>query len=341
MALVDTDCEMPKETPALQPPGRVSNLPNVIAMIHLTSELVVLAPVIKSLRKASKTKQGEHLQRLMSIRHRIGEWWTSLPTEMHCRDLNAQGPLFRCNVHLELSYATTTIYMGRQFILLGTMSGPLLGVDVADERQFNEIASILSHDSLESALRIIELCQLLQDSSNLARVSYTEFSSCRAALLALIAHSVSKPTTRIQKALSQGMSIIRRTCVGLASPQSDIAVIEALERATQLLKARSDSEERVSTNRSGYGRFQQWAKLWSGDSSNSDMTSAQQEVDLLQDQELIEDPPFDGFFSSFSQELNGFTGLLASGNQLSPDCYQPGNFNTQLQVPDLNDQVGF
>lgn len=340
MTRADTDCDMPTEMLALQSPGRVSILPNVTAMIFLTNKLAALAPVIKSLRKASKKSQGEYLQQLINIRSRLGTWWMSLPTETHCRDLNPQGPLFRCNVHLELNYATATIYMGRPFILLRKKSHPVLGVEVADEGQVSEAASTLSSDSLESALRIIKLCQLLQDTGGLARVSYTEFSSCRAALLALIAHSVNKQTNQIQKALSQGMNLIRQTCVGLESAESDIAVIEALERATQLLNSRSDSEERMcANNSSGYGRFKQWAKLWSSDASNSNMIIANEHVDFLQDQVLIEEPSFDGFSSSFPYELNGFAQLLPSANELSPNSYWSNNLNTQIQVPaELVDQ---
>lgn len=314
-------------------------LRNVNATIFLTNTLTEIATTIMSLRKASKKRQGEYLQKLINIRSRLSSWWMSLPTETHCRDLNPQGPLFRCNVHLELNYATATIYMGRPFILLRTNSRPLLEVEVVDEGQIRETVDTLSLDSLESALRIIELCQLLQDYGGLARVSYTEFSSCRAALLALIAHSVSKRTNQIQKALSPGMNLIRQTCVGLESAQSDIAVIEALERATQLLYCRSDSEERsAAITSSAYGQFKQWAKLWSGDLSNSTMISADENINFLQEQELIEEPSFDSFFSSFPQELNGFAGLVASENRLSPDGFSSNNLFTQLQVPELGGQ---
>jgi hypothetical protein len=117
--------------------------------------------------------------------------------------------------------------MGRPFIFSQTASHNTSNNNLENPK-LADIVKSLRTDSLNAAIRTIELCQHLQDSAGLARVSYTEFNACRVALLALIAHSLNEPTNRVSNALTQGMRLIRQMCVGLESAKSEVAVIEAL-----------------------------------------------------------------------------------------------------------------
>ncbi|KAF3403820.1 hypothetical protein F1880_010203 [Penicillium rolfsii] len=311
VAPAEIDAPMPSDLPALRPTDKMTNLPNFTAVIVLTDHLVKAAEVMRSLRSCPKARKKQYLRQLAATRDRLSSWWDSLATQIHCRDLAASGPFFRCNVHLEIYYNIALIYMGRPFIISQVSSGLLDSTDGATPHEVPDIVNVLRRDSLHAALRVIELCQLLQDTAGLAHVSYTEFNGCRVALLALIAHSVNGPSSSISITLNQGMALIRQMCTELESAQSEIAVIEALERARQRLHNHSVAEQSGSTESvTGYDQFREWTKLWRGDSleeRNFDFTSRLNMPFERRSPNAV--PSHDGFFSSFPNELSEFTAI--------------------------------
>jgi hypothetical protein len=297
----------------------------------LTNHLAKASEAMRSLRRCQGAKKKKYLRQLAATRDQLRSWWDSLPTETHCRDLASDGPFFRCNVHLEIYYTTTLIYMGRPFIISQASSGSLNPDSGSTIHELPDIVNTLRCDSLHAALRVIELCQLLQDSVGLARVSYTEFSGCRVALLALIAHSINEPASRISSTLAQGMGLIRQIGAGLESARSEVAVIEALERARQRLHIHTVAEQRnTREDTTGYDQFKEWAKLWRGDpldgrdvvSTNLDAPFEQHSPNSV--------PSFDGFLSSFPNELGEFAAIPGLNYDLSLtqdwlDDPQPGS----------------
>lgn len=120
-------------------------------------------------------------------------------------------------------------------------------------------------DCVEAALEIIDLCRLLRDETGLARASFTEFSSCRAALLVILAQGLTKRTERLGAALEQGISLIKIMSMGVGSARSAVSVIEALERAIRRLEMWSESQQTQSNGNSmesAYDRFKNWEMLW-------------------------------------------------------------------------------
>ena len=126
--------------------------------------------------------------------------------------------------------------------------------------------STLVTDCVEAALEIVDLCRLLRDETGLARASFTEFSSCRAALLVILAQSLTKRTERLRASLEQGMGLIRIMSNGVGSARTAVSMIEALERAICRLEAWSGTrtaENPVGGSAdSGYERFKNWEMLW-------------------------------------------------------------------------------
>ncbi|OJJ97568.1 hypothetical protein ASPACDRAFT_1872880 [Aspergillus aculeatus ATCC 16872] len=314
---LEVDAKFPTDQALPLPTGRASNLENVNANIFLTGQLSKVSQTIMHLRGCPRFQQKSHLQELMVIRSNLSKWWSTLPAEVHCRDLTPTGPLFRCNVHLELSYDTMIIYMGRPFIFAPKPSLSL-GSDASSESPINT----LSTDCLNAAIRIIDLCQLLHDSVGIARVSYTEFSSCRAALLALIAHSLNHQADRVLNSLSQGMILIRQMCVGVESARSDVAAIEALELARQRLQRQEDRKQEGNHNvDSGYSQFQRWAQLWQPDSLTSHLMPTPAPGSLADLPENLTPPSFDGFFASLPQELDSFATITGSDQLFLDDSW--------------------
>lgn len=144
-------------------------------------------------------------------------------------------------------------------------------------------------------MSIISLLRILHETTGLARSSYTEFSSCRAALLVMLAQSVNGPQTlELKAAIDVGMQLIRRMAAGNVSTQSETSVIEALETAVRRLhemqhsvlaeqaepegtvRHRGKGREQMDAGKSGYERFREWASLWppGGGEAQGEMVAA-------------------------------------------------------------------
>lgn len=134
-------------------------------------------------------------------------------------------------------------------------------------------------DCVEAALEIIDLCRLLRDETGLARASYTEFSSCRAALLVILAQSLTKRTERLRNALEQGMCLIKTMSMGVGSARSSVNVIEALERAMRRLEAWLETQaQNAEVVDSGYERFKNWEMLWKNGPATPATTNLQSQI---------------------------------------------------------------
>lgn len=210
------------------------------------------------------------------------EWWSTLPEETNCRDLNPGGPLFRSNVHLKLDYCLTRIFIGRPFLFSNFKGLQTTAQAFKGSSGVSKNRATLVTDCVEAALEIIDLCRLLRDEAGLARASFTEFSSCRAALLVILAQGLTKRTERLGAALEQGISLIKIMSMGVGSARSAVSVIEALERAIRRLELWSESQQAQNNGgslESAYDRFKNWEMLWkTGPVSPSTMAWKQQEA---------------------------------------------------------------
>lgn len=149
--------------------------------------------------------------------------------------------------------------------------------------------STLVTDCVEAALEIIDLCRLLRDETGLARASFTEFSSCRAALLVILAQSLTKRTERLREALQKGMGLIKIMSMGVGSARSAVSVIEALERAISRLEEYSASQGagQSGSHESAYDRFKNWEMLWKTGPVSPDahtLTNANTHTNIFQSQ---------------------------------------------------------
>lgn len=179
----------------------------------------------------------------------------------------------------------------RRFETSSSSSEP--GGDISRPRS----RAALALRAVEAAISITSLLSTLDETTGLARCGYTEFSSCRAALLVMLAQSVAAngtQTAELRAAIELGMRLIRKMAAGNVSTRSETSVIEALETAVrrlvemQLLQLQQQAEgaHGADTSRSGdsavdlelddgvegraegdaaktgYERFREWASLW-------------------------------------------------------------------------------
>ncbi|KUI62496.1 hypothetical protein VP1G_09620 [Cytospora mali] len=305
----EVDAELPKDLSVFRQHDDVSKFANMSALIDMTLRLgdvanamQVLLPFRTLLRRCPKTLQPTYFERIVDICQNLHNWWSTLDPSVQTP--TPTSPLFRSDAHLKLCLYLNDIFVGRPFIFSqtngaspGAISSP--GVtrrhesknspasahpDQAD-RPRNRAA--LVERAVEAAMNAILLLRTLHETTGLARPSYTEFSSCRAALLVMLAQSVNGPqSAELKAAIEMGMQLIRRMAVGNnVSTQSETSVLEALEIAVRRLHEMQEArgavaegdvatvqygvdnhekahDEEVDTGKSGYERFRQWASLW-------------------------------------------------------------------------------
>lgn len=305
---------MPTDLPSLRPAAPSSHLPNFISTVTLVNSLSRASGLIKSLRICSAFRKRNLLRQLAIHRNQLNSWWDTLLIETHCQNIKHDEPSFRCNIHLEIYYSTVLIYLGRPFIFQEASAPLQVASEATSESsaytyEASEIANSLCGDSLHASIRVIELCQHLEDSFGLAHVSYTEFNGCRVALLALIAHSIRNPNITLSNFLNQGMSLIRNMCVGLESARSEIVVLESLERARERLFGHLELDnQHAKKELAGYEQFREWANLWKPEAMERDIASGLTDSGTVFEQPFFDSTAsFDTSFSSFPLELQEFS----------------------------------
>jgi hypothetical protein len=176
--------------------------------------------------------------------------------------------------------------MGRPFIFFTDAKSPSPRSDVGAAPSYStsqcppqraNTRATLVADAESAALHIIELCGLLNVHYGLARASYTEFSSCRAALLVILAQSLNEQSEALRSALANGMKLIKRMAVSIDSVKSEVSVIEALETAIKRLYMGNGMQNRGNGKQkeSGYEKFRNWAVLWKGGQEETGLMGSQ------------------------------------------------------------------
>lgn len=202
-----------------------------------------------------------HMAKLLSLRKKLIDLEGLLPVLSRDRLDNERLDYLRLDFHLQLMYWHVRLYLGRPFIL----GGPYKSSVEPSSSQAPKV--LLSQDSLEAARRIIEIGQLLRHRIGLAIKSYaTEFLSCRAAMLVLIAHSLTQNDAVSDSSLDQGLELVKLMSKGGDQASADSKVIVALQQAIARLRRQNDvsiiGAHDASSNQQQFPLNEQWETLW-------------------------------------------------------------------------------
>ncbi|EAW20231.1 transcription factor domain-containing protein [Aspergillus fischeri NRRL 181] len=235
--------------------------PYMLASIHLTHHLEDFYKEISLLRTTPKQDLPILLSRLADRKNDLEKWWSSLQPTIQKND--AQAPVDRSTAHIKLEHCLLRMFIGRPFLFSrGSPSNPTSpATPPSATAQKPTPRQELVTCCITAAADAISICSTLRDSDSgpgLARASYIEYSSCRAALLVLIAYSIQDRSDHFRKALRVGLDMIREMAASGESARSEVELIEALERA--LVRLRLFDE--VGKVASDYEKFKQWESMW-------------------------------------------------------------------------------
>lgn len=149
----------------------------------------------------------------------------------------------RAEIHARLECCLLHMFIGRPFILAHRQVRA--GIVVPSPSKASRATApephaqwtFLVQDCVAAAKEVISLCHTLQTGRmGLAKSSYTEYSSCRASLLVLIAYSTCYRTNEFASTLQRGLDAIREMASVGDSARSEVSLLETLEAALHRLR---------------------------------------------------------------------------------------------------------
>lgn len=223
----------------------------------------------------------------MMKKDELENWWATIPKEM-LDGTSQSSTKFRSTMHIRLEYCLIRMFLGRPFLLSRTESSAdsACSDDGRERRSPTErIQKQRSHRKslidccITAAKEVLDICRTLRENEpGLARASYIEYSSCRAALLVLIAYSIQNQSNQSRQHLRDGLDMIREMSTSGDSARSEVRLIEMLERAVVRLHVfnplqRRESDATLSgqaASASGYESLKQWEAIRRGSSRTGD-----------------------------------------------------------------------
>lgn len=200
-------------------------------------------------------RQPSVLDSLLTLREGLARYWHALLEGTQHKDLVSDSVPCRSNIHLALTYHLVHIFVGRSFIF------DKFGPQPSDEDSSDpwaEKRNRLVEGCIESALAVVGLCKSLHESQGLARGSYTESSTCCAALLALLAYRASSKIDTLESACKTGISFLQDLSTGIYSDNSEKAAVLVLESAVERLRHVTADEATRPSTVSTYAQFKTW-----------------------------------------------------------------------------------
>ncbi|KAM0418716.1 hypothetical protein ACHAPT_012314 [Fusarium lateritium] len=247
--------ELPVDRLELQPSGRPNTFHNAMAQKDLTEIMEDARDNILMIKKADGSKLRQVAKDALKVNQALETWWDSLPDETYCKDLTPGQPLFRSNIHLALTYHLVHIFIGRSFIF-DDSDADKLGL-----HGWVSARNTLIKYCIQSAITSVQLCQKLHDEFGLSKSSYTEFTSCCAAVVTLIAQRILSKTVEFGDICDQGITLLKIMSGGVFAntKSSEKRGLEILEMT--LAKLGTSHGESPSLGGAGYDQFRNWVAL--------------------------------------------------------------------------------
>lgn len=236
---------------------------------------------------SGKVELQRSVDRLSQFQSELVIWWESLPSILIRPESASLSFYIRPSSHLKLEYCLTRMFIGRFFIFPDKFSkqqypSPTEREESSPPSFPTKSDTSNSHfiaDCVDAALSVIETCRFLRNTIGLARASYTEFSSCRAALLVITTQCFQEKGRRFRNNLREGLTMLKEMAACSELARTEAALIEAFERVISQLDATQSGN---STSDSEFMQFKRWENTWRENSSAFDLFGSARQEDMDQ-----------------------------------------------------------
>ncbi|CZT19124.1 uncharacterized protein RCC_04970 [Ramularia collo-cygni] len=233
------------------------------AMTKITDWLGDIAVIIHMLRRSPRHLRRAYFERMMQVRHRYVQWWQNA-------NFPAPASSPRAIAHIHMSHHLNLIFLGRPFIFHSQRPNPP-GESIDSAGSPHDQIAKLVHDAVDSAEQIVNIASGLRAGVGLARSSYMEFSSCRAAVLVLLAQCLNEQSSKeLRVKLADGMRLIKHMAPANESTASEASLIIAVEAAIRQLDSRREARtsDEIPRSQDNFSSFMEWATGFQNDDSS-------------------------------------------------------------------------
>lgn len=270
-------------------------------LIRLIENLHEFSNVLHRLQRCPPRLRGESLQRALTSKRSAEKWWeeqsiSRTPVMSQCRR----------SAQLHLYYHISLVYLCRPFIL----SRSYAKQPPTSASQTAGPLDKLAEDAVTSACQLVDILTILDSTIGLARASYIEFSSCRAAAMVILAASLTNKTEELALKRSLAITMINKMALTIAASQSDASLLTAIDASIRRMDedkatpSRDTTSLSTETEQAKYDTFKKWATNRQGEQEIIPQSVDQTPTTVSNGDFVDPDGLFDGFeWSLFDASL--------------------------------------
>ena len=225
-------------------------------LIRLMEGLHEFSNVLHRLQRCPPRLRADALQKLIKSKLSFERWWDE-------QKLSREPVMSQCrqSAQLHLYYHLNLVYLCRPFIL----SRSYTKQQPSSALQPSGPLEKLAEDAVTSACHIVDILAVMDSTIGLARASYIEFSSCRAAGMVVLAASLTNKSEDLAMKRALAMQFITKMAFTIAASQSDASLLTAIDASIrrmdeEKIAAAGDTTSLTSdTDQAKYDTFKKWA----------------------------------------------------------------------------------
>ncbi|KAG9250221.1 fungal-specific transcription factor domain-containing protein [Emericellopsis atlantica] len=197
----------------------------------------------------------------------LKDWKHSLPLQFKLANINTRDSSYRAVLHLYLNYYYAWIAMGKVSVVTvvrdhlrqnlsgqGLMNAPALDAAVRD----------LSYACSRAASKILRLFEMLSNTGNITRFSFTDFQGCSIATIVTLLSGIQGRDSGYEGRVTFGLDCLRKMAAGNMTAKVGVRFVEALqaiadEAVMKLRHAEHDHQHEVGLD-SGAAEYTRWAQ---------------------------------------------------------------------------------
>lgn len=231
-------------------------------LICLIEYLHEFSNVLHRLQRCPPRLRAETLQRIIKAKLSFEKWWeeqsiSRAPVMHQCRQ----------SAQLHLYYHISMVYLCRPFILSRSYGKQ---PPTATSQTTGPLDKLAEH-AVTSACHLVDILAIMDSTIGLARASYIEFSSCRAAGMVILAASLTNKTEDLAMKRTLGMQLITKMALTIAASQSDASLLTAIDASIRRMDEDKDTSAQdttslnTETEQAKYDTFRKWASNRQGE----------------------------------------------------------------------------
>lgn len=250
-----------------------------LTLLRLIEILHEFSNMLHRLQRCPPRLRAESLQRVIKSKTAFEKWWSeqrysSAPVMKECRQ----------SAQLHLYYHISLVYLCRPFILSRSYSKQPPSSGPQPPGPLDKLAE----DAVTSACHIIDILAVIDNTIGLARASYIEFSSCRAATMVILAASLTNKTEELAMTRTLAMQTINKMAISIVASQSDASLLTAIDASIRRMDEDKGAATQFTTSlhaeteQAKYNTFKKWATNRQVEQSDYSELREQAERDMLQ-----------------------------------------------------------